>query len=80
MSDQLKELEEQLLIGQFERQFGFSPFVENTKILTDEAKEILGKHKIEYINDRCEPLQVEGVTGFVRSFDGVVFKEVQKSD
>lgn len=80
MSDQLKEIEQQILVSQFERQFGFSPFVGNTKILTDEAKEILKKHEIEYINDQCKIVEDESFTSIVHSFDGVVFKEVQKND
>ncbi|MHC5215219.1 hypothetical protein ACYSNR_01025 [Enterococcus sp. LJL128] len=73
-----KELEQQILVDQFERQFGFSPFRGNTTLLSEEAKEILSRHEIEYINERYEQKEFEGGIELIHSIDGVVFKEIIK--
>lgn len=59
--------------NQFIKQFGYDPYINNTKFIKESAKEILSNHKIEFINYKEEYANGK----FVVSYDGVKFKEIK---
>lgn len=59
------------IVRQFKEKFGFSPVIDGTMIIKDEAKPILARHEIHLINDRW----IETGYSILHCVDAVVLKE-----